>query len=83
MPGRPERVEGLRGRVTRGTYAKGTKSQRQAVFLEAGEQRYVLRRKGGPVFADAKLRRFVGHEVECDGFFVGTTLLADKIEVVK
>ena len=83
MADRPERVEGLRGRVTRGTYAKGSKSERQAVYLEAGEQRYVLRRKGGPVFADARLKRFVGHTVECDGFFVGTTLLAEKIKLVK
>ena len=83
MTDRPERVEGLRGFVTSGPYATGSKSERQAVFLEAGEHRYVLRRKGGPVFADARLKRFVGHEVECDGFFVGSTLLAVRIERVK
>ena len=83
MTDRPERVEGLRGLVTSGPYARGTKSEREALFLEAGNRRYVLRRKGGPVYADARLRRFVGHVVECDGFFVGTTLLAVRIELVK
>lgn len=80
---RPERVEKLRGRVTKGPYAKGSKSERQAVFLETDRGRYVLRRKTGPVFADAKLKRFVGHTVECDGFLLESTLLAEKIEVVE
>lgn len=80
---RPERVEKLRGRVTKGPYATGSKSERQAVFIETEDARYILRRKSGPIFADAKLKRFVGHTVECDGFFVGTTLLAEKIELVE
>lgn len=83
MTDSPERVEKLRGRVTKGPYARGSKSERQAVFIETDDGRYVLRRKTGPVFADAKLKRFVGHTVECDGFFVGTTLLAEKIELIK
>ena len=79
----PERVERLRGRVTQGPYAKGSKSERRAVFIETDDGRYVLRRKSGPVFADATLKRFVGHTVECDGFIVETTLLAERIEVVE
>jgi hypothetical protein len=79
----PESVEKLRGRVTRGSYARGSKSEREAIFIETGEARYVLRRKGGPVFADVKLGRFVGHTVECDGFLLGTTLLAERIEVIE
>jgi hypothetical protein len=80
---RPERVEKLRGLVTKAPYAKGSKSERHAVFLETESARYVLRRKKGPVFADKKLKRFVGHTVECDGFLLESTLLAEKIEVVK
>ena len=52
------------------------------VKLEKRIARYVLRRKTGPVFGDTELTRYVGHEVECDGFMVGTTLLAERIEVV-
>lgn len=80
---RPERVEKLRGRVTRGAYATGSKSERTAVFIDTGERRYVLRRKDGPVFADAELDRYVGQSVECDGFLVGTTLLAERIDTIR
>jgi len=80
---RPERVEKLRGRVSKGRYAKGSKSDRQAVFLETETGRFVLRRKAGPVFGDAMLERFVGHTVECDGFILETTLLAGKITLVE
>lgn len=73
----------LRGRVTQGEHGKGSKSKLEAVFLETAEARYILRRKSGPVFGDTELNRFVGHEVECDGFVVGTTLLAERIEVVR
>ena len=83
MTDRPEPVENLQGRVTQGPYAKGSKSERQAVFLETERGRFILRRKGGPAYSDARLKRFVGHTVECDGFFVGTTLLAERIKVVK
>ena len=78
----PLPVKKMRGRVSRGEYGKGSKSEREAVFIETGGDRYLLRRKGGPVFADAELERHVGRTVECDGFLVGSTLLADRIEQV-
>ena len=80
---RPEPVHKLRGHVTREPFAKGSKSERMAVLIETERGRYVLRRKRGPVYADTGLKRFVGHTVECDGFLVGTTLLAERIEVVE
>ena len=80
MTDRPEAVKNLRGRVTVGLYAKGSKSERRAVFLETERGRFVLRRRGGPTFADHSLDRFVGHEVDCDGFLVGKTLLADRVD---
>jgi hypothetical protein len=79
---RPVSVRKLRGRVSRGDYAKGSKSERDAVFIDTNDGRYLLRRKGGPVFADDELERHVGRTVECDGFLVGSTLLADSIEQV-
>jgi hypothetical protein len=77
----PEPVKNLRGTVTRGDYAKGSKSERVAVFLETTEGRFLLRRKNGPAFADMKLERYVGHTVACDGFLVGTTVLAVHISI--
>ena len=79
---RPTRITSLRGCVTKGLYGKGSKSEREAVFIETTNGRYILRRKTGPAMEDPKLDECVGHEVECDGFLVGTTFLAERIEVV-
>ena len=82
-PSKPRKVTSVKGRVTAGNYALGTKSERQAVFIETAENRWLLRRKGAPAFGDRSLDEFVGHTVECDGFVIGETLLADKVEVAK
>lgn len=78
----PQRVTALRGHVSSGAYAQGSKSEREAVFLDTGTARYILRRKAGPVFGDAELAQYLGRQVECDGFVVGTTLLAERIDVL-
>ena len=83
-PPQPVRVNALRGRVTEGTYGNRSKSERKALFIEtADNNRYVFRRKTGPVFGDAELKRYIGHTIECDGFLIGSTLLAEKIEIVE
>jgi hypothetical protein len=80
--GHPRRAEGLMGTVVRAPFGTGSKSQRQAVWLETSERRLVLRRKDGPTFDDPALDRYVGKRVKCDGFVVGYMLLAERIEVV-
>lgn len=75
----PQRVQALRGRVSVGAYGTGSKSERDAVYLQAAGQRLVLRRKLGPVFGDTELLALDGQMVECDGFIVGHTLLAETI----
>jgi len=79
-PSKPVAVKELRGRVVRGIYGKGTKSEREAVFIDTGSKRYLLRRKSGPAYGDRQLDRYVGHLVSCSGFLSGTTLLADAIQ---
>jgi len=79
----PERIDGLTGTVVRGVFGKGSKSERDAVWLEADGRRLVLRRKAGPSFGDDVLDQYVGKRVKCDGFVVGYTLLADRIETLK
>jgi hypothetical protein len=81
-PSLPQKVNFLRGKVVQGDYGKGSKSEHQAVFLETGQERYLLRRKTGPAIGDEELKQFVGHHVECDGFLVATTLLAESIKIV-
>lgn len=78
----PRRVSGLTGRVTRGPFGTGSKSQHTAVWIDTGDERRVLRRKGGPAMGDRALEAFVGHEVRCDGVLLDHTLLADRIDIV-
>ena len=81
---RPIRVTSLLGHVMQGAYGKGSKSEREAIFIETPEaQRYLLRRKTGPAFGDAELTRYIGHQIKCDGFVIGTTLMAERIELVR
>ncbi len=78
----PVRVHALRGHVAEGPFARGSKSERIAVFLETSAARYVLRRRDGPTYADSALQRLVGCEVECDGVIVSYVLIADRIEAI-
>ena len=78
----PTRVHALRGRVAEGPFARGSKSEHIAVFLETSAARYVLRRRDGPTYADAALQRFIGCNVECDGIVVSYVLIADRIEPI-
>jgi hypothetical protein len=79
----PQRVDKLRGRVAVGQYGKGSKSERMAVFIDTERGRYLLRRKGGSTFAVDELSGFAGALVECDGFLLETTLLAERIQRVE
>lgn len=77
-----QRVEGLTGAVLRAPFGTGSKSEREAVWLETADHRLVLRRKDGPTFGDRALEKYVGKRVKCDGFIVGYTLLAERIEIL-
>jgi hypothetical protein len=79
---KPVRVVGLRGHVTRRVFGQGTKSEHMAVWIDTARGSFVLRRKGGPAFADPELDRYVGKDVVCDGFIVSHTLLAENIAIV-
>ena len=78
----PKRVDGLVGAVVKGSFGAGSKSAREAVWVETASGRFVLRRKGGPTFGDGTLERYVGERVKCAGFIVGYTLLAESIEIL-
>src|SRR5262249_37607163 len=78
----PQRVEGVTGAVERGPFGAGSKSEREAVWLETSMGRFVLRRKSGPTFGDRALDKYVGKRVKCDGFIIGYMLLAERIEIL-
>jgi hypothetical protein len=72
----------LTGNVVRAPFGQGSKSARDAVWLETPERRFVLRRKEGPTFDDRALNAYVGKKVSCSGFVVGYTVLAERIDIL-
>lgn len=78
-PAKPRRVAGLTGVVTRAPFATGSKSERDAIWIETDEGCLILRRKDGLAFGDRSLDGFIGQRVRCDGFITGYTLLAERI----
>ena len=78
----PRRVESLRGKVIQDSYGRGSKSEHKAIIIITTEGRYLLRRKTGQAYNDVELEKYIGLEIECNGFLVGSTLLADEIKVV-
>ena len=58
----PLRVESLTGVVARGPFGTGSKSEREAIWLETAGHRLVLRRKNGP--SATALDKYVGKHVK-------------------
>lgn len=77
-----QKISALCGHVVSGEYGKGSKSEHHAIFLETASDRFILRRKIGPVFGDKELQQYIGQQVECDGFLSGNTVLAEKIKII-
>ena len=70
------------GAVLRQVVAPGSKSEHDAVILEAEDQAYILRRVGGNPFADEVLDDLVGKRIEANGMIHGSTfLMSDWNEV--
>lgn len=63
------------GRVVKHLTARGSKSERRAVFLETKDGSYVLRRKGGHPFVDKVLDDLVGKTIHCTGVLTEHTLI--------
>ena len=78
----PQQVNGLIGTVVRGPFGTGSKSAREAFWLETEKARLVLRRKGGPTFDDTSFDQYVGKRVTCDGFIVGYMMLVERVQIL-
>ena len=68
------------GRVSRQRVAPGSKSDREAVILESGEERLILRRQGGNAFTDRVLDDLVGRRIRGTGRRTGNTLILSRWE---
>jgi phosphoglucomutase len=72
------------GKVIKRTFAAGSKSEHEGVFLVTDAGEFLLRRQGGNPFYDADLERFVGKKVVCHGNILGDyTFLASSFEEIK
>lgn len=71
----PKVVE-LSGRVVATTINQGSKSERDAVMLEAADgTHYELRYNDGPSFGDERLDALVGSSITTHGVTYGNTLI--------
>lgn len=71
------------GRVVKHLAAKGSKSERQAIFLETDEGSFVLRRRGGNPFFDPVLEKLVGKTIRCRGILTEHTLIISDWQEIK
>jgi hypothetical protein len=73
----------LSGQVTGGLAARGSKSERQGVFLETKEGRYVLRRQGGNPFVDPAIQELIGKRIHCKGLLTEHTFIMSEWDVIE
>lgn len=70
------------GQVIKHLTAKGSKSERNAVYLETDKGSYVLRRRGGNPFFDPVLEKLVGKTIHCKGILTEYTLIMSDWDVI-
>jgi len=70
----------LSGRVIKQRYAAGTKSERDAIMIEAEQGVFVLRRREGNAFTDPELQALVGRSIRGRGVVHGHTFIMSQFE---
>ena len=63
------------GIVKRRAFAKGSKSEHDAIHIQTDSDLLRLRRRGGPAMDDKVLEQLVGKKIVCSGRRRGGTLL--------
>ena len=63
-------VRGLRGRFVQAAYGRGSKSERDAIWLETDDGPLLARMRQGPSFPPYGLEEHLDAVVECDGTVV-------------
>ena len=73
----------VEGWVSRDTYAAGSKSEHPALMLTTDDgSRYLLRRLGGPAYADPELDSLEGHQVSVTGLIHRDVFLIEESRVL-
>jgi hypothetical protein len=73
----------ISGQVVKGPFAKGSKSEHDAIFLNSEKGRYVLRRQGGNPFYDPELEKLLGKTIRGKGVVTDYTFLLSEWSEVK
>lgn len=70
----------VRGRLVKGAFGTGSKSEHEAIYLVTPSQSFKVRRLGANPFFDPILEQLVDEEVEALGRVVaGSTLVVDSL----
>lgn len=72
-------IKKLTGKVEIDTFAKSSKSEHEAIYLNTGIERYRLRMKGGNPFYDESLHKLVGKTIVVEGYESGKIFVIDSI----
>ena len=70
----------LSGKVVMKKASEGSKSERNAVFLQTENKSYVLRKMGGNPFKDTSLEIFAGKSITATGILDRNLFLAKEIK---
>lgn len=79
---RPPAAKEYSGKVILEQVYPGSKSERMAVKLDTGEEKFLLRRPGIRSYKDEKLEALVGKKVKCHGVKRGSRLYLMDAEQV-
>ena len=72
----------ITGKVIRKLFAKGSKSEHEAICIQTEEAVYKLKRMGGNPFKDAELEKLVGKDVKATGTIDDYQFIATEITEV-
>ena len=70
----------LTGTVVKKKFAKGSKSEHDAVYLQTNDGSYLLRRLGGNPFSDPVLQKLIGKKIRATGRLNEYFFLANKLK---
>jgi len=72
----------LNGKVVKKKFAKGSKSEHNAVYFETDNGSYILRRRGGNPFNDPELQKLIGENICATGIISNYSFIASNLKKI-
>lgn len=73
----------ISGEVIKKTFAKGSKSEHDAIYIVTDQGEFVLRKTDDNPFENKALQKFVGKKVNAEGKLKDYLFIADKVWTVE